>query len=478
MIVAIVAEENATNIIETINSISYPVDAIELRLDYLSQIDFDCLKKIKDNITLPVIFTLRSKEHGGLYNKSESTRLLDISKLVEINPDYIDIETHVDKSFLKQIKQMNPLVKIIYSYHNFKDTPKDLHNILNSMKAPEVSVYKIITYANSSLDNFSALNFIKQHSNSYNIVTHCMGELGLPSRLIGNVLGNYFTYSTIDYKNSIVSGCPDLYTLFDIYRLNNVNNKTDIFALLGDPVDHSVGHIFHNKRFYELNKNALYVKINLKEVEILEFKKLLFSLPFKGFSVTTPLKQRFMNHVDFIEAESKDIDAINTLLVRNKKLFAKNTDGLGAVDAIKELISINNSNVLIIGAGGAAKAIVHEAQKNNPLSITILNRTISSAKAISQSIDAAVYDFMDFNCNKTCFDIIINTVPNSSETNDKILNSIRPFVSSKTVYMNIDYSKDYNSLTESLKNMSCILINPKNMFYNQAARQLDYWFSI
>jgi 3-dehydroquinate dehydratase / shikimate dehydrogenase len=480
MITAVIAEKNMSNLDKAIQSIQDTVDIMELRLDFLTQINQDTLsiEKIISKIKIPYIITLRSTQMGGHFKDTENQRLALLYALAALKPTYIDIESFVPDAFITELHTAYPATHIIRSYHHFSDTPKDLDNILLSMLHPHVSVYKIVTYATTALDNLRVLHFIQKHTEKFNLVAHCMGPLGLPSRVIGAALGNYFTYASITEHNTPVPDCPDVDTLIHTYNLKNLNKKTKILALLGNPVEQSIGHLFHNKQFNSLKINAVYVKIQLTPDELTAFFELIKTLPFHGFSITMPLKEKVLPNLDKPDLDCQSIGAANTVLIKNQQLYATNTDGVGALDAIEEKQPIRGRHVLIIGAGGAAKAIAHECARRQPLSLSIINRTHASAEQLAKQVSGTAYDIHLFNAdNINHIDIMINTIPDTDSNAAFILKICTPYLSNKFMFMSIDYSKKSNLLLTQVKNAGCILINPSKMFTNQALQQIQYWFN-
>jgi len=477
MIVTVITESDIAKVLDIIQSIHQQIDVIEWRLDFLDEINIEAINSIHAKIPYPVIFTLRAKEHGGHFNGSESERLALLLDLAGLLPAYIDVESFVNDSFIAKVNHAFPSVRIIRSYHNFTDTPNNLDEILDTMKNPHVDVYKLITFAQSSLDSLRVLHFVKTHSKHDKLVSHCMGELGLPSRIVGMIVGNYFFYTQLSSDNKAAPHCPDLSTLSEVYHIQRINRETRVFALLGDPIDHSVGHVFHNQRFSENSIDAVYLKIRLTEDDLKDFFELIKGLPFLGFSVTMPLKEKVIPYLDSIESYAKPIGAINTIMVKEDALFGTNTDGKGAVDSIAERRLVNKSHVLVIGAGGAARAIVHELRLRSPLSLTMLNRTLANVEKIADHVDAEAFDYETFSVNEhQQFDMVINTVPTNEDNDRMIVNSLKPYLSDQTIYMSIDYAHPSVVIKTELMQIQCSVIDPKAMFINQALRQIDYWF--
>jgi 3-dehydroquinate dehydratase / shikimate dehydrogenase len=494
MLIAIIAETTIDDLAATTHQYQNDAEAFEWRLDFLSNIQMPSLKKIRANLTKPLILTLRPKAQGGYYSGSESERWACLTKLAELHPDYIDFESSIDRSLIAKFHKKHPSIRIILSYHNYSETPEDLDGLLLSMKHPDVSVYKIIGTAQSSLDNLRVLHFVKNNANKCNLVAHCMGELGLPSRVLGGVVGSCFCYAKTNsiHEQSaldpavkprddigsklIISCCPSLETLRDIYRIKQINANTKIFALLGDPVEHSIGHVFHNKNFDALGVNAVYVKFKVSKNELSLFFKYIQDLPFQGFSVTMPLKEAVIPYMQFIDPDCKSIGAINTIRIEDGQCYATNTDGAGALDAIEKIQTIANSKILLLGAGGAAKAIAYEAMKRKALSLTIVNRTLERAEAIAQHIPCTVYDFEAFQSQPTTtYDLLINTIPNTYDNDLLVLQLTQLLLTPTSCFMNIDYSEKQLALIAEIKQLGFKLIDAQDMYANQARHQISYW---
>lgn len=477
MIVGVITESNLKTILETVKAIEH-VDIFEWRLDYLSKININAIKSIKEAIQHPIIFTLRCKKQGGYYTGSESERLCLLKELSTLSPDYLDVEYTVKSNFIKAIKAQHPNIKIICSYHNFEKTPEDLNNILSRMYHPHVSIYKIVTYANNIFDNFTVLRFLKAHSTKMDLVSHCMGSLGLLSRILGAIVGNHFYYGNLHQSNLSLIFCPEVDRLVKTYGIKKIDAHTKIFALLGDSVEHSVGHIFHNKQFLDNHRNAVYVKIPLKKHQLKNFFKCIIDFPFEGFSITMPLKEAIIPYVAFLDKEATAMGAVNTLSLYNERWHGTNTDGIGALVPIKKIRDLTKSHVLIIGAGGAAKAIAH-VYSNEPIgSLIILNRTLEKAHALAEKQGGQGYDYETFKKRGPMlpFDVVINATPNRLANGAMICDYVIPYVTPNTVVMDVDYGDPSSVLWEKAKAMGCTVISPKAMYEVQALEQIHYWF--
>lgn len=423
-------------------------DIIELRLDY-----FPFEKKPK----LPCIFTLRKKEQGGVRDIPEKERLALIEKLLEHQPDYCDIEADTDPAFIERIAKKFPRVKLIGSYHNFKETPRDLDALLQSMKNPHFAIYKIAVTAQSTPDMLRLMIFARNCKMPLSVMA--MGEYGKPSRILAPIVGSLLDYAGLEEDPSLHR--YSLKTLHELFHYRKLNRKTAIYALIGDPVEQSPGDRFHNPRF---KHNAVYVKMRLIGEEVPEFFQLVKKLPFGGLSVTIPLKEAIFKQMDQVEPVAKAIGAINTVTIRDQKFIGTNTDAPGALNAIEKHLKVAGKRLAILGAGGTARAIVYEAKKRGAF-VSIFNRTPDRAKQLAEEFECAGFSLDELPNHP--YDILVNTIPPKSAA----IPPLRP----KTTVMDVVYYPKETPLLAAAKKLGCECIYGEEMFVEQALLQQQEW---
>jgi 3-dehydroquinate dehydratase/shikimate dehydrogenase len=476
MLVAVIAAKNYKSADKKIRqALSYPIDMLELRLDYFSRINIGEIKKLKSSFSISMIFTIRKKSQGGLFKGTEKERLKIIRDLLILEPEYFDLEYDIADSLIKVIYQNYPHVKLICSYHDFKKTPKDLDKILISMVKKEFSVYKIAVFANATLDSLRMLNFVRKHKNVCGL---CMGALGAPTRILSPIVDNYLNYASIDSNQKTAPGQLCLRELFDIYRYQTLNKKTNVYALLGDPVQQSIGHIFHNKVFQKLKQNAVYIKLQVNKEELPGFFQEVAELPFKGFSITMPLKESIVSFLDLLSDDGKKINAVNTILNIKNKLVGCNTDGLGVLNSIEKITAVKDKKIVVLGAGGTANAVVYEALKRGA-KVIVLNRTVSRAKKIAQVFGCKAYG-MNYvkKIKKEGYDILINatSVGMMKQANASLLPA-EAIVAGKVI-LDMVYKPKPTKLLKIAKAKKCICISGKEVFITQAVEQDFLWFHL
>lgn len=471
---------NAVNYAAAKNAIEQNLakaNGFELRLDYWQHLNFDEVAKLRESFSIPLIFTLRKQSQGGLYSGPEEQRLKDIAKLCELQPDYLDVEYDIDSHFLQNIKTRFPRIKFICSYHDYKATPNDLTVILQQMQKTNCHYYKIATQANCAMDTVRMLQLIQNNAGKIPFIGISMGEFGIPTRIIGKILGNQFTFAALNVDQAVAPGQLTVHELTDIYHYQQMNSSTKIYALLGDPVAKSVGHLWHNKAFALLKEDAVYLKMRVTEQEAAEVLQELKQLPFSGFSVTMPLKQIAYEAMDELNDVAKKIHAVNTVIVNNAHYSGFNTDGLGAMQALENHIkSLANKIIVIIGAGGAARAIIYSARQLGA-EVHLFNRSIEKAKELAAEFKCKAYALNQLDQIKQIpYAVIINTLPVAVQQEHlKLLQS--DIFKSGAIAMDIVYNPVDTPFLQLAAAASCICVPGYEMYVEQALLQLKHWFN-
>lgn len=440
-------------------------DLVELRLDCFTQLDIRALKALCACFSIPMIFTLRSHNQGGSYTASEEQRLLDIRSLASLKPEYLDLEHNIQTDFIQEISSQYPEIKLILSYHNFLETPKDLEGLYQKMRQTPAHFYKIAATANNCLDAMYLLSWAK---NIKNLIAISMGPHGEFSRILGPIIGCLITYAALEEAQQSAPGQLPAQILIDKYRHRSLTPHTKICGLIGDPVEQSISAETHNDLIKTLSLNAVYVKIQVSPSELSPFLQLAKQLPFHGLSVTMPLKEPILPLLDDIDPEALKIGAVNTLLFEKSRIFGYNTDGMGALNALETLSTVKNKRTLIIGAGGAAKAIAYEAIKRGAL-VTILNRDEKRAHQLAERLHCIGKGLCHI--KEDSYDIIINStpVPLPIPADDIPPNSLA---------MDIKTKPKETLFLKHAKEKGCILVYGYQMFIEQALGQFSLWFQI
>jgi len=414
-------------------------DLLEFRLDLL-QLDDTQIEALQSGISKPILLSHR-----------KSTVIAEYQDVADNQPTQTDSQ-------------------IIRSHHDFTETPKDLETLYRNLSSGDL--VKIATLANSSLDSMRMLHCIRQHKN---LIGLCMGKEGQFTRILGPVVGSPITFGSLGPDLATAPGQLTAKELIETYNFKKLDRNTKIFALLGDPVDHSQSHITHNRVMRELDLNAVFVKIRIQPGELGAFLELTKELPFEGFAVTKPLKEEVLQYIDHFDRDSKFVGAINTLRVKPDGIHGCNTDGIGTLDAIEKHGKVKGKHIVILGAGGAAKAIVCEA-KLRGAELTILNRTEKKGVELAQHLECKAFALAQFpEVAQQGYDILVNATSASRDPGYNTVVDPELLLPGKIMMdvVNAEYETPF--LIEA-KKKGCATISGNEMFLAQAVPQFTFWF--
>ncbi|PFM65678.1 shikimate dehydrogenase [Bacillus cereus] len=155
-----------------------------------------------------------------------------------------------------------------------------------------------------------------------------------------------------------------------------------LYGVIGNPIGHSLSPVMHNDAFEHLNMDAHYHAFLVEEETLGEAVKGLKALGISGFNVTTPHKVAIMEYLDEVAPLAEQIGAVNTVVHREGKLIGYNTDGIGFVRALQSISKdpLQEKRILLIGAGGASRAIYFSLADVGVKAIDIANRTVDKAE--------------------------------------------------------------------------------------------------
>jgi len=439
-------------------------DAIEIRLDCLDAIDLVKIAKLQKYWNKTIIFSLRRSSHGGKYYQHDKKLYFDLKRLFSLNPTYFDLEYDLSLEFIKDMKSLYPEVKIITSYHNFDKLPENLNEVLQKLKNPHATFYKIAANTKNVSEALRLLKFLKDNPNE-NLIIVPLGEKGSFLRVISKIYGNKITYAYVDKKN--VLGQISIDDLTSVYNFKKINSSTEIYALLGSDLKNSLSHVVHNSMFLKNNKNAVYVKIELQPHELLVFRSFLKEFPFKGFSVTMPLKEKILT---FIDEDQSKVQSINTVILQNNKFVGFNTDGIAALDSIERKMKVENKRVFLIGAGGVGKAIAFEAIKRKA-NLSIFNRDQIKAFDLATRLQCKSFPLENLkDIMLEGYDILINATSTALYNKD-----IVPYecLIPNTIVMDVVAKPVETPLLKQAQEKKCVVIYGMEMFLNQAKMQFQ-----
>jgi shikimate dehydrogenase len=158
-----------------------------------------------------------------------------------------------------------------------------------------------------------------------------------------------------------------------------ITGKTTVVGIMGDPVEHSLSPPMHNAAFQELKLDYVYVPFHVKRGNLARAMEGAWKMGIKGLNLTIPHKIEVIDYLDELDEAAELIGAVNTVKFTENNAVGYNTDGYGAVKAIEEITSVKGKKIIILGAGGAARAISFQLLLNGVGEVLIANRTREKA---------------------------------------------------------------------------------------------------
>jgi 3-dehydroquinate dehydratase / shikimate dehydrogenase len=460
------------DLVEKAEAVSRDNPFIELRLDYLPRPGL-ALPKIRQfaetHPHVSVIATCRRVANGGKFKGSIASELDVLRKAAEAGCQLIDVEFQT-ASRLKapQIEKLRSKGALILSFHDFRGTEK-LDQTLAKMSAYPADFYKIAGTARTLYDNISLMNFLEEHRDRHSLVGLCMGEQGIISRVLGVRAGSVFTFGALNAEDKTAPGQVTAQDLRSTYRIDQVDAATRVYGVVGDPIAHSLSPAIMNAALRRENVNGVFLALHAKSLK--DLMACVKEIPIHGLAVTMPYKEAIIPYLDNTDPHTTKIGACNTVVrSQDGKLYGFNTDTSGVVRPLEQRMPLNDARVLVLGAGGAARAAVF-GLRDRGAQIFIMNRSTDAAQKLARQAKGRSIKRADL--KKLDFDVIINATPVGMEnTRESPLNADE--IKARIVF-DMVYDPAETRLLQLAKERGAEVIQGSEMFVHQAARQFEIW---
>tara|TARA_Y100000590_G_scaffold31288_1_gene34616 strand:- start:1628 stop:2443 length:816 start_codon:yes stop_codon:yes gene_type:complete len=246
------------------------------------------------------------------------------------------------------------------------------------------------------------------------------------------------------------------------------------FAVIGNPISQSLSPLMHNWIFNTLGLDAKYTKIQVSNNDVFKIIQQIKEEKWNGINVTIPYKKSIIQYLDSINTRAESIGSVNCIMKVDSKIIGNNTDWYGFIMLMKQNdIDLNNKSVVVLGAGGAAKAIIFSLIQMGIKKIDVLNRTIKKALELQNNyIFAHELD----NAEKIIQNnsVIINTTSVGMCNNESPINY--DLIHKDQIIIDIIYTPLRSKLLQFGETAGALTINGLDMFINQGLASLDLWF--
>jgi shikimate dehydrogenase len=254
-----------------------------------------------------------------------------------------------------------------------------------------------------------------------------------------------------------------------------IDAQTKLYGVIGNPVRHSLSPIIHNGAFKRLGWNAIYLAFEVKNLE--EALRGIRGLDVKGVSVTSPFKTEIVPFLDKVEGLARKIEAVNTIVNRGGKLIGYNTDGRGALEALEEKIDLRGKSVILLGAGGAARAIGFGLKKRD-CQFIVANRSKKKGEGLSKELGCdylPISSLVRMKAGELEADVIINATSLGMVPRDRETPIPKKLLKEGMMVMDIVYQPLQTKLLREAKEKGCLTINGLEMLVRQGVAQSEIW---
>jgi 3-dehydroquinate dehydratase/shikimate dehydrogenase len=278
-----------------------------------------------------------------------------------------------------------------------------------------------------------------------------------------------FTFAAVSAEEKTAPGQVTSQVLRNIYRIEQIDTATKVYGVVGDPVAHSLSPAIMNAALRRENVNGVYVALHAKKLT--DLLACVRDIPVHGLSVTMPYKEAILKHLDNTDSHTTKVGACNTVVrAQDGKLYGFNTDTAGVVRPLEQRITLEAARILVLGAGGAARAAVF-GLKERGAEVYILNRSLAAGQKLARQARARTAKRQDL--KKLSFDVIINATPvGMGNTLESPLHESE--INARYIF-DMVYDPAETRLIQMAKARGAEVIPGIEMFVHQAARQFEIW---
>jgi 3-dehydroquinate dehydratase/shikimate dehydrogenase len=436
-------------------------DMVELRVDGVPDLDVAAALAGR---TQPVILTCRPRWEGGRFDGSEEERERILMTAYELGAEFVDIEWRAP--FALPRCERSGGARIVLSSHEFGGVPNDLEDRAREMRRSGAEIVKLAVMPSTLTEGLA----LRELTRGGGTVAIGMGDIGLPTRLLAAHVGSCWTYS----GNGVAPGQIASERMVQEFRFRDVSRSTAVFGLVGTHVAASRSPAMHNAWFAEAAIDAVFVPLPTSSFP--DFLAFADAINLRGAAVTIPFKLDALRSAIAVDDAARRVGASNTLRRVNGGWEATNTDVAGFLAPFAagetgpfDLEGLRGARVSVLGAGGAARAVVVGLASAGART-TICARREEQARAVA----ALGADVGPWPPPPGSWDVLVNCTPlgGVSAPGESPLPG-GPF-GGRLVY-DLIYRPPETPLLREAREAGCATINGWPMLRAQAEKQFEWW---
>ncbi len=462
-------EKDTDSMLSAMHSLPPEVDVAEVRLDLMESLDLARVCSGKDR---PITVTNRPVRQGGSYEGPEGRRLAVLRQAAALGADYVDVEVEA----VGELGELPGQCARIVSHHDFQGTPADLEGILRRILATGPDVAKLAVTARDIAEVPPVLTLMERHAARTPVIALSMGEEGAASRILAAKFGAFLTYASRAQGGEAAPGQITYEEMLGMYRVRELKPGTAVYGVVANPVAHSMSPAIHNAAFEALAMDAVYVPFKVSDPGT--FLAGFEPHDLRGLSVTIPHKEAMLDLMDEVDDLAAGIGAVNTVVIDGGRRRGCNTDVSAAVTAIESAVRraglepLASRTVLLIGAGGAARAIAYGLM-GKARRLIIANRTVRRAERLAAELDVEFCGLDEMEALSP--DVLVNAT--SVGMWPRVDESPVPagMLREGTAVFDSVYNPIRTRLLREAEEAGAVVASGLEWFVNQAAAQFELW---
>jgi 3-dehydroquinate dehydratase/shikimate dehydrogenase len=379
---------------------------VELRLDWLRDDRerkrlFAWLRRARPAASL--IATCRRQAAGGRFAGGIAAERRVLEEAVRSGCGWSDIEIEN----VEETGAFEPIgadrARTIVSLHRFDRPVRDPRSLVRRFRVAPGTIWKLAVKCRGLGEALRLVRLAERPGRAAGMIVVPMGRTAQPARILALGRGSLLTYAAVG--QSTAPGQPSLETMVHEYRAGRIDRRTRVYGIIGNKTGHSISPAMHNAAFAASGTNAIYLPFPVEHLA--DFLAVIEPFGIRGFSVTIPHKQAIMARLDRCDRLARRLGAVNTVVVRGRKLYGYNTDYAGVLAALRG-VRLEGCRALLVGAGGAARAGAF-ALADSGARVFVLARRAERGRELARATGAETVTREEL--RRRSFDLIVNATP-------------------------------------------------------------------
>lgn len=450
-------------------------ELIELRLDFIQgEVN---LRRLLADRPGPVVVTCRRSTEGGRFQGTEEQRLMLLRTAIADGCDYVDLE----EDAAAVIPRFGKTRRIV-SHHDFRKTPDDLQAIYQRLRKLDPDIIKICTMANHPQDNLRVLRLIGEAD--VPTVAFCMGDIGIPSRILAGRFGSPFTYATAQEDRALAPGQLSFEQMTQTYHYDRITAATEVYGVIADPVGHSLSPLIHNAGFAQLELDKVYLPLRIPKEDLATFLDQAAELGIRGLSVTIPHKENVIPKLTDVDPSVEGIGACNTVVFRDGRRYGYNTDYRASMTSLEEAIlespapgedqldesPLRGKMALVLGSGGVGKAIAYGLVRRGAR-VAVTDGVLARAEQLADRLGCRAVEWSKR--HSTSVDVLVNCTPIGMHPEVDNTPYEKHFLRPSMVVFDAVYNPENTLFIKNARAQNCKVVTGVDMFVRQACLQFE-----